>query len=93
MFAENNGGTSLELSVLSSGPIIEGATVTIRCRAPPGVKQPFDVLRLDRQVDGRLHEVTTNNILRDVFKQTGRYQVAYWDDDQGQIDLRIERKL
>jgi len=92
LFAENNGVASLDLSIVPSGPVVEGGTVTIRCRAPPGVKQPFDILRLDRQVEGRLFELTTNNLLRDVFIETGRYQVVTWDDDQGQVELRIESK-
>jgi hypothetical protein len=70
---------------------MEGETVTIQCRAPPGAKKPFDILRLVRQVDGRLYEITTNNILNEVFRQTGRYQVVFYTED-GQVDLRIERK-
>jgi len=80
----------VELWIEPEGPVLEGSTVTISCRATG--KHPLDVVRLVRLVDDVPYEITTNELLRSTFKDTGRYHIMEYDPD-GFVKLQISRKL
>jgi len=79
----------VELWIEPSGPILEGSTVTINCRATG--KHELDVVRLARVVDDVTYELTTNELLSAPFRDTGRYQIVEYNAE-GFVKLQISRK-
>jgi len=81
---------TVELWIEPAGPIQEGSTVTISCRVTG--KNQLDVVRLLRVVDDVSYELTTNELLRSTFSDTGRYHIIEFDAD-GFVKLQISRKM
>jgi len=81
---------SVELWIEPNGPVLEGSTVTINCRATG--KHPLDIVRLVRVVDDVPYELTTNELLSSTFRDTGRYNILEYDQ-QGFVRLQISRKM
>ena len=79
----------MELWIEPAGPVLEGSTVTINCRATD--KHPLDIVRLVRVVDDIAYELTTNELLSPTFRNTGRYRIHY--DPQGFVKLQISRNM
>jgi len=80
---------SMELWIEPAGPVLEGSTVTISCRVTG--KHQLDIVRLVRVVTDFTHELTTNELLNVVFRETGRYRIIEYDPD-GFVQLQISRK-
>jgi len=79
----------VELWIDPAGPVLEGSTVTINCRAMD--KHPLDIVRLVRVVDDVAYELTTNELLSPTFRDTGRYRIIHFHPD-GFVKLQISRK-
>jgi len=80
----------VELWIEPAGPVLEGSTVIINCRVTG--KDALDVVRLVRVVDGVAHELTTNELLKSTFRDTGRYRIIEYDPE-GFVKLQISRKM
>ena len=74
-----------------SGSIREGDTVTVSCDISGG-KSPFDVVHIVRQIKGQEYQITTNDFLKDTYKNTGRYRIGRWEED-GTIELVINSRF
>jgi len=90
LWVEQTGPYSLDNS--TTGPVLEGSTVTINCRVTG--HHPLDVVRLVRQVDDVDYELTTNELLKKSFADTGRYRIIEYDAVglQRFVKLQITRK-
>lgn len=82
---------SVQLWIEPAGPVLEGSTITINCRVTG--KHPLDVVRLVRVVDNVAYELTTNELLSETFKSTGRYRMIEYDAEQALVRLQISRKM
>ena len=74
-----------------SESIREGDTITVSCDISGG-KSPFDVVHIVRQIKGQEYQITTNDFLKDTYKNTGRYRIGRWEED-GTIELVINSRF